>query len=122
ALYQKAAMVEEVPTADTDVEVTRADVAVVQLEEAALRAPPDEPAGEPEDDEVVEGEPGRRVDGDAGVRRRRGGVVCHVGGCYAGCGPQSRSCFPAVRSASVIQRSPFCRQFLWAVLDSNQRP
>jgi hypothetical protein len=54
----KAATVEEIPAADADVEVMRADMAVVELEEAALGTTPEEPTGEAEDDGVVERQPG----------------------------------------------------------------
>src|SRR5512132_2242188 len=66
-LDRQAAAVKEVAGADADVEMRGADVPVVEIEEVPFRAPPDQAAREAKDEEVVEGEPCRRVDGDAGV-------------------------------------------------------
>jgi hypothetical protein len=70
----EAAAVEEPAGADADVEVARTDVKVVELEQPASRAVPEEPTGEAEDQRVVEREPPLRLDGDAGMIVKR---VCH---------------------------------------------
>jgi len=71
--------------------VARADVAVVQLEKAALWATPDDPARETQDDQVVERQPGRRIHSDAGMRRQRNGVIPHTHGCYVAGGDQDQT-------------------------------
>ena len=71
AFDRKAAPVEEIAGADADIEMRAADVLVVQVEEVSPRAPPDQAAREAEDEQVVEGEPCRGVDGDAGMGLER---------------------------------------------------
>jgi hypothetical protein len=58
----KSAAVEVPAGPDAEIEVARADVALVPLEHRRARTPPGEAVRETEDDEVVRAEDERRVD------------------------------------------------------------